>query len=161
MDSKIFQINKKPHIQGEPGLPKVSTKTAIVTKLGLEGDFNNFRSNKKGNDPDMAIMILSYDIIKNLNEEGWPVKPGDLGENIMVKGIEYSDFSPKKKYKIDKVEIKISFACDPCMTLQNLPYIGEKNINTFIKILMNRRGWYARVLKPGKIQKGDAVTIIS
>ena len=161
MDPIVFQINKKPNIKGEAGLPKISTENATVTKLGLKGDCNNFRRNKKDNDPDMALMILSYDIIKNLNEEGWLVKPGDLGENIMVKGIEYSDFSPKKKYKIDKVEIEISFACDPCMTLQNLPYIGEKNINTFIKILMNRRGWYARVLKPGKIQKGDALTIIS
>ena len=47
MNSKIFQINKKPNIQGEPGLPKVSTETAIVTKLGIQDDYNNFRSNKK------------------------------------------------------------------------------------------------------------------
>ena len=161
MNSKIFQINKKPNIQGEPGLPKVSTQTAIVTKLGIQDDYNNFRSNKKGNDLNMAIMLLSYDIISQLNEEGWPVKSGDLGENIMLEGANYSVFAPKKQYKIGKVEIEISFVCDPCMTLQNLPYIGKKNINSFIKTLMGRRGWYAKVLKAGIIQKGDPLTIIS
>ena len=59
------------------------------------------------------------------------------------------------------MEIEISFVCDPCMTLQNLPYIGKKNINSFIKDLMGRRGWYAKVLKAGIIQKGDPLTIIS
>ena len=161
MNSKIFQINKKPNIQGEPGLPKVSTETAIVTKLGIQDDHNNFRRNKKGNDPNMALMLLSYDIISQLNEEGWPVKSGDLGENIMIEGIHYSDFAPKNQYKIGNVEIEISFVCDPCMTLQNLPYIGKKNINSFIKALMGRRGWYAKVLKAGIIQKGDPLTIIS
>ena len=161
MNSKIFQINKKPNIQGEPGLPKVSTETATVTKLGIQDDYNNFRSNKKGNDPKMALMLLSYDIISQLNEEGWPVKSGDLGENIMIEGIHYSDFAPKNQYKIGNVEIEISFVCDPCMTLQNLPYIGKKNINSFIKALMGRRGWYAKVLKAGIIQKGDPLTIIS
>ena len=161
MNSKIFQINKKPNIQGEPGLPKISTETAIVTKLGIQDDYNNFRNNKKGNDPSMALMLLSYDIISQLNEEGWPVKSGDLGENIMLEGVNYSDFAPKKKYRIGKVEIEISFVCDPCMTLQNLPYIGKKNINSFIKTLMGRRGWYAKVLKAGIIQKGDPLTIIS
>ena len=160
MNSKIFQINKKPNIQGEPGLPKISTETAIVTKLGIQDDYNNFRSNKKGNDPKMALMLLSYDIISQLNEEVWPVKSGDLGENIMIEGIHYSDFAPKKKYKIGKVEIEISFVCDPCMTLKHLSYIGNGKIKDFIKTLVNRRGWYAKVLKSGQIRKGSLVTKI-
>ena len=160
MNPIVFQINKKPDIKGEAGLPKISTEDATVTKLGLKGDCNNFRRNKKANDPDMALMILSHDIINNLNTEGWPVKPGDLGENITLTGIDYSEFAPLKKYKIGKIEIEISFACDPCMTLHHLPYIGKEHVKFFIKTLMKRRGWYARVLKPGEIKKGDPLTLV-
>ena len=41
------------------------------------------------------------------------------------------------------------------MTLKHLPYIGNEKVKDFIKTLAGRRGWYAKVLKPGKIRKGD------
>ena len=53
--------------------------------------------------------------------------------------------------------IEISFICDPCMTLKHLDYFGSEKVKEFIKTLVNRRGWYARVLKPGYISKGDAI----
>ena len=155
MDSILFQINQKPKSKGKPGLPKTPTDFAVVTKNGLEDDFNNFRNFKKDNDPNMALMLLSYDIIKNLNMEGWPVKPGDLGENLTFSNIEYSKFAPSQQYSVGEIEMEICFICDPCMTLKHLPYIGNKRIKDFIKTLLGRRGWYAKVLKPGKIKKGD------
>lgn len=161
MDPILFQINQKPKSKGKPGLPKTPTDVAIVTKNGLEGDFNNFRNTKKDNDPNMALMILSYDIIKNLNIEGWPVKPGDLGENLTFSNIAYSKFWPSQRYRIGEIEIEISFICDPCSTLKHLPYIGNRKIKDFIKTLVGRRGWYAKVLKPGKIKKGDLLKKIN
>tara|TARA_B100000073_G_C23594713_1_gene517850 strand:- start:359 stop:841 length:483 start_codon:yes stop_codon:yes gene_type:complete len=155
MDPILFQINQKPKSKGKPGLPKTPTDFAMVTKEGLENDFNNFRTFKKKNDPNMALMLLSYDIIENLNNEGWPVKSGDLGENLMFNNINYSKFAPLQQYKVGEIEIEISFICDPCMTLKHLSYIGNKRIKDFIKTLLGRRGWYAKVLKPGRIKKGD------
>ena len=35
--------------------------------------------------------------------------------------------------------------------------VGVFHIKDFIKTLVNRRGWYARVLKPGYISKGDPI----
>ena len=155
MDPILFQINQKPKSMGKPGLPKTPTDFAIVTKNGLEGDFNNFRNFKKKNDPNMALMILSYDIIKNLNMEGWPVKPGDLGENLTFSNVEYSEFLPLQQYRIGEIKLEISFICKPCLTLKHLPYVGNKKVKDFIKTLVGRRGWYAKVLKPGKIKRGD------
>ena len=157
MDPILFQINQKPKSNGKPGLPKTPIDLAIVTKNGLKDDFNNFRSLKKNNDPDMALMILSCDIIKDLNTEGWAVKPGDLGENLTFSNIDYSEFSPSQQYKVGEIEMEISFICDPCLTLKHLPYIGNERVKNFIKTLVGRRGWYAKVLKPGKIKKGDVL----
>tara|TARA_X000001036_G_scaffold326189_1_gene304728 strand:+ start:1453 stop:1938 length:486 start_codon:yes stop_codon:yes gene_type:complete len=152
---KVLQINKKPQIKGEVGLPKICTSDATITINGIDGDYNKFRSQKKNNNPNMAIMILSNDILQQLNSEGWPVKPGDLGENITIDGIDYLHFSPLKKYRIGEAIIEITFICDPCMSLKVLPYVGEKRIKIFMKTLMKRRGWYSKVLQPGEIKTGD------
>ena len=102
----------------------------------------------------MALMILSTDILQDLNDEGWPVKPGDLGENLTLSNIDYSIIAPAQRYKIGGIEIEISFICDPCMTLKHLSYIGSEKVKDFIKTLVNRRGWYARVLNLVKLVKG-------
>ncbi len=64
MAPHVQQINVKPDIQGEVGLPKMPINTANVTFSGIDGDYNRFRKKKKDNDPDMAIMIISTDILK-------------------------------------------------------------------------------------------------
>ena len=47
MNASILQINKKPKIKKEVGLPKVAVDKAKVTLSGIVGDFNRFRSTKK------------------------------------------------------------------------------------------------------------------
>ena len=160
MSPSIFQINIKPDTPGEVGLPKMPIESTIVTEWGLEGDYNRFREKEKENDRDMAVMIISTDILDALNNEGWPVKPGDLGENITLANIDYASMAPGQKYKIGAIELEISIICNPCSNLYKLSYVGEEKGPQFIKTLMNRRGWYARVLKTGQISAGDAVSLL-
>ena len=147
----LLQINVKPNTANEHGIPKTSVTSAILSKSGLEGDYNNWRTNKKSGNPDMAVLLYPIETIQELNKEGWPVKPGDLGENFTITGIAHSHFSPNQQYQIGESLIEISFECDPCQNLSVLPYVGKTKINEFIKTLMHRRGWYARVLKEGLI----------
>ena len=147
----LLQINVKPNTANEHGIPKTSVTSAILSKSGLEGDYNNWRTNKKSGNPDMAVLLYPIETIQELNKEGWPVKPGDLGENFTITGIPHSHFSPNQQYQIGESLIEISFECDPCQNLSVLPYVGKTKINEFIKTLIHRRGWYARVLKEGLI----------
>ena len=160
MSPSIFQINIKPDTPGEVGLPKMPIESTIVTEWGLEGDYNRFREKEKENDRDMAVMIISTDILDALNNEGWPVKPGDLGENITLANIDYASMAPGQKYKLGAIELEISIICNPCSNLYKLSYVGEEKGPQFIKTLMNRRGWYARVLKTGQISAGDTVSLL-
>ena len=95
-----------------------------------------------------------------MNSEGWPVNPGDLGENITLTNIDYSLLKPGDRLNIGEVSLEISLICDPCTNLNNLPYVGKDKSTSFIKTLMKRRGWYARVLKVGKVTAGDSVTLV-
>lgn len=165
MAGRVYQISIKPETAGERGLPKKPVPSARVTYQGLEGDFNRYRHEKKGGDSDQALLILPLETLQQLNDEGWPVAPGDLGENITTVGIPYDSFAPGKRYRMGDVEIEVSKPCTACTNVYLLPYVGEEKGPAFLRTLthkeggnlVNRRGWYAKVLEEGSAARDDAV----
>ena len=154
---KIVQINVKDKKQNEVGLPKYPVERANVTKDGMVGDFNNYRHDKLKNTPDQALLIMTSEMIKKLNEEGWPIQSGDIGENLTIKGIPYTEFQPESKFKVGNVVFQVTYACTPCHNLEHLPYVGKEKADDFIKTMVDRRGWYAKVLQEGNINVGDVL----
>ncbi len=162
MPGLIYQLNCKPQTAGERGLPKYPLESARITFQGLEGDSNRYRTEKKNSRLESALMLLPLEIITQLNDEGWPIQPGHLGENITTQGIPYNSFAPGKIYQVGLAEIQITEPCTPCRNLQVLPYIGPEIITAFMSALCptkekNRRGWYAKVLKEGMVRKGKSI----
>lgn len=155
--AKIVQLNVKEKIPNEVGLPKHPLEKAKVTTVGMTGDYNNYRHDSLDNTPEQALLIMPLEMIKKLNEEGWPMQPGDIGENLTTEGLPYDAFQPESKFKVGSVEFQISYACTPCHNLEYLPYVGKEKGNEFIKTMVDRRGWYARVLKEGEIKIGDEI----
>ena len=154
---KIIQINVKEKGKGDVGLPKYPIEKASVSKTGMQGDFNNYRFESMDNTPDQALLIMSIETIRTLNEEGWPIQAGDIGENLSTEGISYDDFQPNTKFKAGTVEFQITYACTPCNNLEYLPYVGKEKAKDFLKTMIDRRGWYAKVLTQGTIKVGDKI----
>ena len=100
----VFQISVKPDTVGEIGLPKRPATQVQIDIAGLTSDYNCYRQKK--NAPDLAALIISTDVLGELNKEGWPVKPGDLGENLTIANIDYGPISPDQKYSIGEVKLK-------------------------------------------------------
>ena len=155
MTGTVLQVNVKSQVPGERGLPKYPVKRCFATEKGLDGDHNVFRQTKKKWNNDMALLVYPVETIKELNQEGWPVKPGDVGENLTVKGYAHDMFKPGQQYKAGNATIEISLECDPCTNLGLLPYVGQEQVKTFMNTIMHRRGWYARIIKQGDIRPGD------
>lgn len=155
MKGTIRQINVKSQTPGEHGLPKKPVENARVTRAGVQGDFNLYRHEKRKDDPDMALLVMPMETIKELNSEGWPIRPGDLGENFTTEGIPYSAFAVGKVFKTGGVRFQVSVACDPCDNLYLLPYVGKSKGPAFLKTMLHRRGWYARILGEGQVRQGD------
>jgi len=158
MAGTVQQVNVKPKTGTERGLPKKPVGSARVTKGGVAGDYNVYRHEERGDDPDSALLLFPIEMIRQLNSEGWPVKPGDLGENLTTIGIPYSDFAVGKTYTAGTIRFQISRACDPCANLYHLPYVGQAKGPEFLKVMLGRRGWYARVLQEGLVRAGDSVS---
>ena len=80
----IVRLSIKPHVAGEVGLPKQAVLSLRVTLDGAEGDYNRYRTEKLGGDRDQALLVVTQDLLAALAAAGWPVHPGDLGENVTV-----------------------------------------------------------------------------
>jgi len=154
---RILELHRKPEVGGEHGLPKPSVPEARVTRAGLVGDFNRYRHEEKQDDPGMAVLVVPHETLEELGREGWPVRPGDLGENITTEGIAYDWFAPGRRFRAGEVVFEVSKPCTPCDNLYLLPYVGPVRGPEFLKVMLDRRGWYARVLHEGRVRVGDPI----
>jgi MOSC domain-containing protein YiiM len=157
-NGRVFQINLKPETPGSRGLPKYPVPSVLITRSGVEGDHNVYRHEELGDDPDSAVLLMPLETLNALNDEGWPIKPGDIGENITTEGIPYDQFQPGRTFAVGGARVQISRACDPCANLYLLPYVGEEKGPAFLKTMLGRRGWYARVTGEGTVRTGDTIT---
>ena len=159
---RIVQVNVKPETPGEVGLPKCPVAGAHITVSGLSGDYNRYRTVRHAGDPDKAVLIVTRNLIELLNDEGWPVRNGDLGENLTVEGIPYASLAAGQRYRVGAgATLELSKQAQPCKNLGSLVYVGGVNrTKEFIATLKDRRGWYARVLKEGIVRPGDAIELI-
>jgi MOSC domain-containing protein YiiM len=160
-NGRVERVSVKPRVRGEYGLPKPSVPRLEITPAGAVGDHNNYRTEKLPGDLDQAILVITRDLLDQLRVEGWPVEPGDLGENVTVTGVPESALAPGTRLHIGGVVLEISLACDPCTETYVLPYVGTERGPAFVRALTGRRGWYARVIQPGTIAPGDQVFIQS
>ena len=157
---RVFEIHRKPEVPGEHGLPKPSVPEAFVTRSGLAGDFNRYRHEEKKDDPAMALLLLPRETLAQLEREGWPVRSGDLGENITTEGIAYDEFVPGRRFRVGEAVFEVTKACTPCDNLYLLPYVGPTRGPAFLKTMLDRRGWYARVVREGKVRAGDPLEAV-
>jgi MOSC domain-containing protein YiiM len=155
---RVYQLNRKPQTPGQRGLPKLPVDTVVVTRDGLEGDFNVYRHETSQDDPAMAVLIMPLETIEEFNREGWPVRPGDIGENITSIGVPYAAYAPGHRFEVGDGVLEVTKPCTPCDNLYLLPYVGAERGPAFLKATLDRRGWYAKVLREGRIRKDDPIT---
>ena len=160
MPGYLLRLSVKPRSPGEPGLPKHSVPVLHVSAGGAAGDYNNYRMQKLAGSPDQAILLVTDEVLAQLNAEGWPVQPGDLGENITLGGVPESALRPGVRLALGEVRLEVTHRCDPCTELYSLPYIGRARGPEFVRTMMDRRGWYARVITAGVVHADTPVELL-
>ncbi len=160
MLGEVAQISIKNKIEGEVGLPKIAIDEVFINEIGVKGDYNNFRMERKKGTKKRAVLIHTVEMLNRLKKEGWPINWGDLGENILLRGINYEEIKLNMKIEIGEIVLEVAEICNPCNNLAKLEYVGNENIKEFIVSLKGRRGWYCKVVKDGTVKKGDKVKLL-
>jgi len=161
MTGRVLQLGIKPKTPGEHGLPKHPVPELRVTIQGADGDYNHYRATTLDGDPDQAILIVTKELLAGLGAEGWPIRPGDLGENITLDDVPEMALGPGTRVELGEVILEVTRPCDPCTGLYSLPYVGPSRGPEFVRALVGRRGWYARVLSPGVLRPGFPVAVVA
>ena len=159
MNGRVVQLHLKPREGRARGIPKRPVSQLMITAEGVEGDFNRWRTEKANGDPDQAVLLLSEEILADLRREGWPVQRGELGENLTLAGLPSDALKPGAQLHAGDVVLEVTKPCDPCTVLFTLPYVGKARGPEFLRTMMGRRGWYARVLQGGTVRANTPVEV--
>ena len=140
------------------GLPKTARASAWIDVHGVEGDRQRNRVFHGG--PDRAVCLYSLDLIEALRAEGHPIVPGAIGENLTLTGIDWEAMVPGARLQAGGAELELTSYTVPCRHIR-AAFVDERFVRVSQKV---HPGWsrlYARVLAPGNVAPGDAVTLLA
>ena len=148
----IFQINTSEH-----GLPKLARSEGVVNSLGLESDRQENRKVHGG--IERALCLYSLERILALQEEGHPIFPGALGENLTIAGLDWERVVPGTILCLgEQVVVEVTQFTTPCATIA-----GAFVDKGFERVLQEKHpGWsrvYARVIEGGNLRVGDRIRL--
>lgn len=138
---------------GPGGLPKQPREGPIpVGREGLEADAHRDRRVHGG--PDQAICVYLEEDYAALRSEGWSLPgPGAFGENLTLADLSGAAVRIGDRWTSGELALEVTKPRLPC---RNLEVYGEA-IQERIRET-SRTGFYCRVLSPGSIQAGAALT---
>ena len=140
------------------GVPKLPVGRAHVLLRGLEGDVQTDRKHHGGTD--RALCLFSLDMINKLAAEGHPIAAGNVGENVTIKGLDWSLVTPGTRLKLgDEVLVEVTSYTQPCWKIASWFLDGDFNRinqNTY----PGGSRVYVRVLEEGLLRSGDIVELL-
>lgn len=133
------------------GVPKQARESLEVGFAGARGDAQRNRNHHGA--PYQALCLWSGEIIDALAADGHPIAPGRAGENITLRGLDWSDVRPGVRLRVGSVLCEISCYAEPCRHLAQWFTDGRFDRIRHDKGDVSRV--YATVLEPGVVAVGD------
>lgn len=156
-----LNIGKEQSIQignrtDRTGIFKVPTPHVVqIFPLGVEGDHVHDAESHGG--LDQAVYIYGgadYDWWSAVL--GQPLAPGTFGENLTIADLASASIHIGDRLRVGAVWLEVTAPRIPCATLA-----ARMNDPAFVKRFREaeRPGLYCRVIEPGPVRAGDAVTL--
>jgi MOSC domain-containing protein YiiM len=153
MDGYIFQLNCS-----DGGVPKKPVHEAQLTRSGLACDRQAHLKFHGG--PERALCLYALEHITQLQDEGHPIFPGSVGENVTVVGLDWPALQVGSRLALgDEVVVEISSYANPCQTIAG-SFIDGKFKRISQKKYPGESRLYARVLQVGRLEVGQTVRVV-
>lgn len=141
----------------------------IIENLGVEGDAHAGVTVKHRSrvavDPTQPnlrqVHLLHGELFDELSANGFQIKPGDLGENIVTEGIDLLDLPTDTILKIGSVALKITGLRNPCAQIDQFrsgllkAVLGRDEEGNLVR----KAGIMSVVLSGGPVRPGDDIAI--
>lgn len=148
---EIASIVYKPDLTQEDSLDaylRVPLESATLSVgQGIQGD-------RKGRHPTRQLNIMSFETLEALRAEGFSTQPGQMGEQIVIRGLEAGSLAEGDRLQIGEqawVEVvNHRTGCDRFERIQGRPRTQAAG----------RLGVIARVVAGGPVRVGDPVRLV-
>lgn len=150
------------------GIPKWAVSGPVaLTEAGVEGDRQ--RDLRFHGGPEKAVLMIAAMVIDNLAAQGCRVCPGALGENLTVAGLDPHEWRSGQRWSIGSGPvIELTTLRVPCSHLHIYGLtVGRQLYDSACKAgdpsspAWAHGGFYARVVRPGLLEDGASVTLLS
>src|SRR5215216_1690249 len=111
MHGNVVSLNRS-----NGGVPKQAVDEARVTPRGMDGDRQRDRIFHGG--PTRALSLYSLELIEALQQEGHPIVPGAVGENVTIRGLDWREMIPGRRLTLGDIEIELTSFASPCKTIR-------------------------------------------
>jgi MOSC domain-containing protein YiiM len=157
MDRVSTTIGTVEQVSTSPGgVPKLPVPSALVTARGLTGDRQGNRMHHGR--PWQAVCLWSADVIDALAADGHPITYGSAGENITVRGIDWSGMRPGLRLQVGSALLETTPYAIPCK--KNAHWFSDGDFRRIAQeVNPDSSRIYARVLGVGRVRVRDAVVI--
>jgi MOSC domain-containing protein YiiM len=116
--------------------------SASVIETGFEGDYHSRSAGRR------QILLMSSSILSDLQ-----LDPGAVFENAVIDGFDVMGLAGGQQLRLGTATVEVSVPCEPCGRMER--------VRTGLKhAIQNRRGMFVKVVTPGLVNVGDAVSII-
>lgn len=140
----------------EGGVPKTEVSTLRVHVNGCIGDKQNDLKHHGG--PNRAVCLFSSEVLSEISNEGHPIYPGSVGENVLVQGIDWSSVQIGTQFHFKNVVLEITSDAPPCRTIKESFSNGDFSRISVKKHPSSVR-WYAKVIQDGELFTAESVKI--
>lgn len=118
--------------------------------------------------PRQAVLIISAEVVEELQSRGYPVFYGALGENLTTRGLDRREMRLGHRLRAGSAVLEITKVRGPCYQLDVYgPAIKQEIYDAQVKAgdytspRWGMSGFYARVIEPGSVQAADEISLIS
>lgn len=136
------------------GVPKTAVDSVEIGWRGVLGDRQASRQHHGR--PWQAICLWSADIVADLAQAGHPIRPGSAGENVSIRGLDWSAAKPGARLTLGTAVLALSAYAIPCS--KNARWFADGDYERMSHERSDRSRLYARVLQPGRVSIGDRVS---
>jgi MOSC domain-containing protein YiiM len=143
----------------------------LLAGLGVEGDAHlgttvqhRSRVARDPTQPNLRqVHLLHHELLVTLAAQGFVIGPGDIGENILTRGVDLLELPTGTILRIgDAAEVQVTGLRNPCVQLDRFkPGLMAATLERDAACgLVRKAGVMAIVLVGGEVRPGDAIEVV-
>ena len=139
------------------GVPKSAVDSVEIGYRGVLGDRQASRQHHGR--PWQALCLWSADVVAAHAAGGHPITFGSAGENVSIRGVEWSSWHPGQRVRLGEVEATLTAYAIPCT--KNARWFSDGDYERMSHERPDGSRLYARVDRPGRVGVGDRATLLA